>query len=210
MIRNNLSTRPFYNERTVSLILLIAMIVVAAATVFNVSRILYYSRSDTELASQASRDEARTDELRAQAVKLRSSVDARQVEAASLEARQANDLIDRRTFSWTALWNLFETTLPADVRITAIRPSVDEERRTIVGVSLIARSVRDINQFMENLEATGQVRDLLPGSDQPTEDGLIDAVLQMVYDPAAKPASTQPPPSSPDASKPVPSQGAAQ
>ena len=55
MIRTNLSTRPFYNERIVHVWLIaIALVVVLAATAFNVSRVLRYSRSDTRLATQAS------------------------------------------------------------------------------------------------------------------------------------------------------------
>ena len=49
--------------------------------------------------------------LRANAARLRSSVDVAQIDAASVDARQANDLIDRRTFSWTELFNQFEATL---------------------------------------------------------------------------------------------------
>ena len=111
MIRTNLSTRPFYNERAVQLWLLVLALVVAAATVFNVARVIRYSQTDTELATQASRDEARAADLRAEAARLRGSVDLQQIELASTEARQANDLIDRRTFSWTDLFNQFETTL---------------------------------------------------------------------------------------------------
>ncbi len=62
MIRTNLSTRPFYNEGAVRSWLAILAIVAVAATIFNVSRVLRYSRSDTELATQASRDEARAAE----------------------------------------------------------------------------------------------------------------------------------------------------
>ena len=40
-------------------------------------------------------------------------------------AREANQLIDRRAFSWTDLFNRFEETLPADVRIVAVTPQVD-------------------------------------------------------------------------------------
>src|SRR4029077_15985157 len=85
--------------------LVVTAIVVAVATVFNASRLIQYSRSDTELAAQASRDEARTAELRAAAAQMRASVDPRQVDVASVEARVANDLIDRRTFSWAGLFN---------------------------------------------------------------------------------------------------------
>ena len=100
------------------------------ATVFNVTRVLRYSRSDTR-ARDAGVDatKARAADLRQQAASLRATVDPRQIEFASAEARQANDLIDRRTFSWTELLNRFETTLPDDVRIVAVRPTVDEERR---------------------------------------------------------------------------------
>ena len=90
MIRTNLSTRPFYNERSVRLILLAVAIVVVAFTAFNASRVLRYSRSDTRLATQASRDEARAADLRQQAVRLRNTVDPKQVDFASADARQAN------------------------------------------------------------------------------------------------------------------------
>jgi hypothetical protein len=53
MIRTNLSTRPFYNERAVSMWLLAFLVVVIAATVFNTSRVLRYSHSDTELGTSA-------------------------------------------------------------------------------------------------------------------------------------------------------------
>ena len=88
MIRNNLSTRPFYNEAAVGVWLFAIGLLVAAATVFNVSRVLHYSRNDTELGLQASRDEARATELRASAARLRASVDANQIAAASVLARR--------------------------------------------------------------------------------------------------------------------------
>ena len=155
MIRTNLSTRPFYNERAVHLWLLAIAVAVAAATIFNVSRVMRYSRSDTRLATQASRDEARAADLRRQAARLRASVDPRQVDFASADARQANDLIDRRTFSWTELFNRFETTLPDEVRITAVRPRIDRERGIVLTIIVSARSVDDVDTFIENLEGTG-------------------------------------------------------
>ena len=128
MIRTNLSTRPFYNERIVRLWLVAVALAVLAATAFNAARIIKYSKSDTRLATQASHDEARAADLRQQAARLRASVNPQQVDFASEDARQANELIDRRTFSWTELFNRFETTLPDDVRISAVRPKIDREK----------------------------------------------------------------------------------
>jgi len=47
MIRTNLSTRPFYNQRAVSLWIGSLALVVAAATVFNLAKVIDYSRNDT-------------------------------------------------------------------------------------------------------------------------------------------------------------------
>ena len=70
MIRANLATRPFYNERAVRLWLFGLAIVALAATVFNVVRVITYSQSDTVLATQASRDEAQAANLRGRASQI--------------------------------------------------------------------------------------------------------------------------------------------
>ena len=184
MIRTNLSTRPFYNERVVRLWLLSFGVLVVAASIFNVTRIIHYSRSDTELATQASRDEARAAELRASAARLRASVDLKQVDYASSEARQANDLIDRRTFSWTELFNRFEATLPEDVRITSVRPKL-EKRGFVMTIAVVSRDVDQVNQFLENLERTGAFADLLVSEEHFNEQGQLEASLTTLYLPTS-------------------------
>ena len=162
MIRTNLSTRPFYNERSVQTLLLLVAVIVVAFTAFNVSRVLRYSRSDTRLATQAARDEARTADLRRQAVRLRGTVDTKQIELASEDARAANELIDRRTFSWTDLFNRFEATLPNDVHITAVHPNLDKSQEGFsLRISVVARTIDDVNTFLENLEASGAFKNTL-------------------------------------------------
>lgn len=183
MINTNLATRPFYNDAAVRLWLIVIAVVAIGATAFNVTRLLRYSRSDTELATQATRDEARTVELRAAAAQLRGSVDAKQVENASEEARLANDLIDRRAFSWTELFNIFEATLPDEVRITAVRPKVEEDRRIILTITVLARSVEDLDKFDTSLEDTGSFRDLVPREDRVNDQGQIEALIEAVYAP---------------------------
>jgi len=186
VIRTNLSTRPFYNERAVHAWLAVVAVVVLAATAFNISRVLRYSRSDTRLATQAARDEARAADLRKQAAQLRGSVDPKQVEFASSNAREANDLIDRRTFSWTELLNRFETTLPDEVRIRSVKPRIDRERGIVLTVSVVARGVDDVQQFIENLEATGAFTTVRPAQEQLDEHGQLESVLDMTYTPGGK------------------------
>ena len=185
MIRTNLSTRPFYNERLVHLWLIALAVAVVAATAFNASRVLRYSRSDTRLATQASRDEARAAELRRQAARLRASVDPKQVDFAAADARQANDLIDRRTFSWTELFNRFETTLPDEVKIAAVKPRVDREAGITLGISVSARGVDDVKQFIKNLEDTGAFANVRPVEEHSDESGMLVSTLDAVYLPSA-------------------------
>jgi Tfp pilus assembly protein PilN len=193
VIRTNLSTRPFYNERAVHLVLLALAIVVAGATIFNVSRVIRYSRSDTELATQATRDEARAAELRQQASRLRASVDPRQIDFASSDAREANDLIDRRTFSWTELFNRLETTLPDEVHITAVKPHIDRDRGILLTINVLARGVDDMNTFIENLESTGAFGHVRVGEEHPNEQGLFESVLEAPYLPeAGRPVASKP------------------
>jgi Tfp pilus assembly protein PilN len=185
MIRTNLSTRPFYNERAAYAWLLLIAIAVGGATAFNVSRVLRYSRSDTRLATQASQDESRAADLHTEAARLRASVDPRLIEFASAEARQANDLIDRRTFSWTELFNRFEATLPDEVRVAAVRPKLDRVRGIVLTINVVARSVDDVSVFMERLESTGAFANLRPTEEHFDEQGQLESILEMSYVPAA-------------------------
>jgi Tfp pilus assembly protein PilN len=181
MIRSNLSTRPFYNERIVRLWLMAFLGVVIVFSAFNATRILRYSQSDTQLNTQAARDESRAAELRTAAIRLRMTVDPKQIEYASLEARQANDLIDRRTFSWTELFNYFESTLPDDVRITSFRSKIDKGQ-IVLTITIVARGAEDVSKFMDDMKSTGaftQVGATL--EERMNEQGQLTATLQIIY-----------------------------
>lgn len=192
MIRTNLSTRPFYNTQAVTLVIGALAVVALAATLFNVGSILRYTQSDSALGLQAAQDAERATMLRAEAAKLRASVDARQVELIAGEARQANDLIDRRVFSWTELFNQFESTLPAGVRITAVRPTVEEDGRIRLSIAVAARGVDDINTFMESLEKTGAFERLLTREERVDEEGQLEATLEAAYRPVSPAAAVVP------------------
>ena len=181
MLRGNLATKPFYNERAVHGWLALAAIVIAAATVFNVTRVLKYSRSDTRLATQAATDEARAGDLRRQAARLRAAVDPKQLEFKAGEARLANELIDRRTFSWTELFNRFETTLPDNVRIVSVRPRVDKDNTILLRIHVIARDVDDVGEFIDGLEAAGGFTQILSRDERTNDKGEFEAEIESAY-----------------------------
>lgn len=180
MLRTNLSTRPFYNERGIHLALVAAAILLLALTAFNVSRIVVLSRRHTALASQAGRDESRARERGRQATDLWRGINTSELKAVAAAAQEANGLIDRRTFSWTDLFNRIEATVPSDVMLISIRPLIEKNNITITMI-VLGRRVEDIDAFMERLEETGTFRSLLSRQEELTDEGLYRAVLQGEY-----------------------------
>lgn len=184
MLTTNLSTRPFYNERAVHLTLAAAAVLIGAVTFFNATSAYSLSARQRELAARAERDARRAAALDDQAAAARRDINPREVQTVAAAAEEANALIDRRTFSWTELFNRIETTLPPEVMITSVRPDV-RDGRVSVSIAIIGREVEHIGAFMERLEATGAFRELLSRQEEANEDGTYRAVLRGQYVAAA-------------------------
>jgi len=189
MLRTNLSTRPFYNIRAVRALLGLAALVVAGFTAFNAVQLIRLSATQRTLSADAVRAETEAARLRADAVRLRGQIDPKELALVSADAREANAIIDRRAFSWTALFGQFEQALPADVRITAVQPRREQDGTFAINIGVQARRVEDVEAFIEALEAQTPFRDVLPVEEQTGEDGLIEAVIDGRYMPARPPAA---------------------
>jgi hypothetical protein len=189
VIRTNLATRPFYNERAVRVLLFAIAALGLGATAFNVTEVVQLSRRDTRLLTRASADEARAADVSRQAARMRTTIDPRVLDAASADARQANELIDRRTFSWTELLNQFETTLHVEVRIATMRPKLDEKRGIVLTVIVFAKSVDDINLFIDKLEASGVFGQIQKLDERLNEQSELQATIEGVYTPMAHPSA---------------------
>lgn len=190
MLRANLSTRPFYNERAVQLLLLLAGIIVIALTAFNVTRIVSLSKQNTELSSRSSADRAEAERLRREAVSIRSGINQAELKTIVEAAQRANVLIDQRTFSWTEFFNRIEETLPPDVMLTEVQPSF-QQNQTVISMMVLGRRTEDVAEFVDKLEATGAFENPLPANQDTTEDGLTRVLITSVYrgHDTARPAS---------------------
>ena len=180
MLRTNLSTRPFYNERGVHGALMVIALVVAVLTIFNLTQIVLLTRRHAAFRSQTTAADTRARELRAHAAQTRQALDTKQLDSISGAAREANEIINQRLFSWTDLLNQLQTTLPDDVRITSLRPRVDRGTVT-VQMTVAGRSVDDIEEFMTNLEKTEAFSDVFPLQDERGDDGNVQATIEGKY-----------------------------
>jgi Tfp pilus assembly protein PilN len=185
MIRTNLSTRPFYNVRAVQVGLSTLAAIVLGITLFNVIRIMTLLTSQQSLGATADDAEREAARLRSEASRIRAQINPVELQTVASAAREANDLIDQRAFSWTELFSQFEQTLPDDVRITAVQPRL-EKGTFIVGVAVEARRAEDLDAFMEALEMTGAFRNVLATETQSNNEGLLEAIVEGVYEPPSR------------------------
>ncbi|MEO8682102.1 MAG: hypothetical protein ABI665_23850 [Vicinamibacterales bacterium] len=197
MLRSNLATRPFYNERGVRLALGVVVVIAIGLTAYNgveAWRLTSQSAGQRQVAEQ---NETEARQLRDKARVIRQSLDRVALDAVQASAREANELIDRRAFSWTDLFNRFEATLPGDVRIASVQPQTDNDGRMLVAMSVVARRVEDLDQFIEALEKTGAFSAVLSRQETAEDDGTLKSLIQGYYGPppsGATPSSTVPPP----------------
>jgi hypothetical protein len=207
MLRTNLSTRPFYNERLVRVVLGVITLVALGLTGYNVVRIVALQSQGADARGQAEAATREADRLRAEAQRIRQTINREQLEAVQTAAREANQLIDRRAFSWTELFNRFENTLPADVRIAAVTPQIDATGRMLVAVSVVSRRVEDLDEFIDALEKTGAFSGVLSRQEEAQEDGTLRSIIQGYYRAtAAAPAQAADAPASPPPASPAPAE----
>lgn len=185
MLRTNLATRPFYNDRAVRTGLLVLALIALGLTLFNAIEILRLERASREARQTAAQNAAQALDIREKARVIRQSINQTALQAVQVSARDANALIDRRAFSWTALLNYFQATLPPDVRIASVTPQIDDEGRMLVAITVFARRAEDLSEFADALETTGAFSDVLPRQLAVEEDGTLRSEVQGYYAPPA-------------------------
>jgi len=180
MLRGNLSSRPFYNERLVNLILIVAAVAGVVLAIFNTTKILEYTSENTRRTVGQRDAEAETRQLQDAAAKERSSVDRNALIMLGFETQEANELIDKRLFSWTVFFSLVEKTLPLDVRLVAVAPKV-EKGELHIEMTVNAKRRDDLAVFLDALQNTGSFYDMNAGEQQRNDDGSYDATLSGGY-----------------------------
>ena len=176
MLKLNLATRPFYNERVIDSVLLLLGIVALVLMVAGGRTVFQLSNTYTDVVRMAELSETQIGTVTQEMVALNQSVSEDELEALRLSAAEANRLIDQRVLSWTELFNIIEQTLPNRVMLTGLRPIRNSGSMTLT-IGVIGERITDIEQFIEDLEATGSVGNVLARQEQRTEDGMYSAQL---------------------------------
>lgn len=169
MLKGNLSSRPFYNERLVSAALVGVAALGLALTAFNGVKLYALSKQRAELKGRIERDTTQAQAIERGAVALQRSVDRATLIQLAGSTQEANTLIDQRAFSWTVFFGLIEKTLPIDLRLVSVAPRVERENIKIT-MSVVGKTLDDVDAFVEALQDTGSFYDLNPNATERNED----------------------------------------
>ena len=183
MLRTNLSTRPFYNERAVHAAALVVAVIVVAVAAWQGVRIVRLSRYKTELNTAIRKHKSETDVREREAAQIRRGLDQKELAIVAAQAKEANELIEERTFSWTQLFNTLESTLPDDVMLVAVRPEF-KDNVTQINLDLQSKGSEDIQAFWDRLAKTGTFHDVTWSAVNEGDNGLDKMQMRAVYAPA--------------------------
>lgn len=158
----NLARRPFANERLPNLIFAAVAMVAVALTVRHafLVRALLPGRTSA-LHDEVTRLETEAARLRSEQASLRGVAPEPKALARWLVVKE---LVDRRAFSWTALFARLEERLPAGARLVSIAPSL-QHGDIHLDVLAVVRSTEVGWQFVRALEDGGDFDGVFPLSE---------------------------------------------
>lgn len=188
MLKGNLSTRPFYNEQLVNLLIAALAIGAILLAVFNTTRAIYLNgeRARRTVVERDAEEQIRT--LTDAAAKQQATVDRVVLNNLGISTAEANGLIDQRMFSWTVLLGLLEQTIPLDVRLVSIANRLDS-RGFALRINATAKRTSDLEQFIERLWATGYFYDVFSSEQMVNDDNTFSSMIEGRYQAPAVTAS---------------------
>ena len=153
-IHVNLATRPFRRDRPI----LVAGGAIASLLVISLAWFVYTAWQDSRDVERARTSIARLNSQIKRVASDQSKVDAEmRLPANSIVLDRSvllNSLIRRKGISWTRIFGDLETVLPANVRITAIRPQLDGRGHVRLEMTVAAAAQEPVIDFMAKLEGS--------------------------------------------------------
>ncbi|MDP9170951.1 MAG: PilN domain-containing protein [Acidobacteriota bacterium] len=150
----NLSREPFRRDRPV----MVASLAAAALLVISLAILLSAAVAERQQSAQtrATLDAVNKQLTRMRAEQVRLDAQMRQPANAVVLDRSIliNDLIRRKSISWTRIFSDLQTVLPPTVRITVIRPQVNSRDELSLDMTVESESPDQVIAFISKLEGS--------------------------------------------------------
>lgn len=118
----NLAERPFRNNILLWVAYGAAIVGLLTFSSLSVAGYVKHKKLLSELNSKVDSIDAQTRDLAERDAGARAAIKKHDLEALTLQADKANEVIEGKAFSWTRLFNLLAEIQPYNVRMTSIRP----------------------------------------------------------------------------------------
>ncbi len=185
MLDLNYSSKPFYDIRKLSFIIITLVVIAGALTAYNVVTFIHYSGKSGELKPESEFLEKKQSELEAELAEGKKILDDQKNKNMLDRVEEINTLIRSRVFSWTQLLNLLEKSVPSKVLVKSISPKFEEDGLYIY-IQIMAEDYNGIIKFIENLDRQKMFKDIRPVSEATDLKGgtrQINADFSLRYDP---------------------------
>jgi len=177
----NLASRPFRNNTVVGSVLAAVVAVAVGATVFNLYVYTNYGGQDRQLREEETRHRERLAALESDERTLSKEIATRDFKRLFGRGQFAGDLILKRAFSWTLLFNKLESVMPAEVMMTAIRPHISNEG-IVIRVEGIAKNHGALISLEESLQKTTVFAKVSPISERRLNPSRPEISFVMQFD----------------------------
>ena len=148
----NLSTRPFRPYRATNLGLLALLLALIAISVYQVYGYQQYSAMASDSREVEMKAKVDADSLARQLQSINAKMKSGNAAAKLSEVEILNQLLLRKSFSWTQVFASLEKVKPEGVRLVSLRPFVDEQGKTGLNMDIRGRSLVDATEFLRTLE----------------------------------------------------------
>ena len=150
----NLSTRPFKPYRVANLGLFALLMVLVAVSIFQVYSYQRYSTMAANSRQEEKLKRQEADLLNEQTRELNLKMNRGNASAKLSEVEQLNQLLVRKSFSWTRVLSTLEGLVPEDARLVSLQPLADQEGRIFLNMNVRGRTLADANNFLKALETS--------------------------------------------------------
>jgi len=191
----NLATRPFKNDTLPWVGLITAVVGLTVLTVWNIRTY----RSNAHLSKDLSRQYAATreemSEFDGRERVAQRNIEGFNLDALTVRADKANEVIRWKAFSWTQLFNLLQEVLPNDVQMVSIRPvfrpqagsrrdeSRPEQGRVPVSVEGTSKTLDAFFELERALLAHPNFENVDPEGHTQDRSRSVSFQLKFMYDP---------------------------
>ncbi len=176
----NLATRPFPHYRTTNVLLTAILFLITGFSVWQVLGFLDYTERVAALGGTEREVRVDWEYLGGRVDELRQQLNRPEAVAQMQEIRFLNQVVDRKSFSWSSLLSVIEDVIPRGVYLTVLEPDIDDGGRIRIEMEARGRSVAEISTFIAGLEQTPVFKDVAVSvEERDFEDGLAEILVLM-------------------------------